>query len=237
MEKRIFLYLFLLLQFPLIAQIPNAFSYQGVAMDISGNAITNQQLGVQISIIQDEHEGEKAYTEIHNPTTTEAGQFTLAIGRGVVVAGQFSAINWGSNRQFIAVSIDLTGGTNYQFVGSTELLAVPYAFHANVSGNRQGPTGPQGPSGPVGETGDPGILPPDFCCGPSGAIGAKGPTGPAGPSGLPGPPGKDGLANLKKTATIPTNPANGQIYLDNGTNRSDGKTGLRYFDINQWVDL
>lgn len=237
MKRYIVFFLFISPFFLLNAQVSNAFSYQGVAMDIAGNAIANQQLGVQISIIQDNHEGEVVYTEIHNPTTTQDGQFTLAIGRGAVVDGQFSAIKWGANRQFIGVSLDLTGGTNYQFIGSTELLAVPYAFHANVSGNRQGPRGPQGAPGDVGETGPPGILPPDFCCGPGDRKGPKGATGPPGPAGLPGPPGKDGLANLKKTATIPSNPANGQIYLDNGTNRSDGKTGLRYFDVNQWVDL
>lgn len=236
MEKRILLYLFILINFPLLAQVPNAFSYQGVAMDASGNSIGNQQLGVEISIIQDTHDGEIVYTEIHNPTTTESGQFTLAIGRGEIILGQFSEINWGVNRQFIGVSMDLTGGTNYQFIGSTELLSVPYAFHANVSGNRQGPMGPNGQAGLPGEPGNPGILPPDFCCW-GDRTGPKGETGPIGPKGETGPLGRAGLANLKKTGVVPNNPANGQIYLDNGTNRGDGKTGLRYFDVNQWVDL
>ncbi len=236
MEKSIVLYLFILFNLPLLAQVPNAFSYQGVAMDASGNPIGSQQLGVEISIVQDAHDGETVYSEIHHPTTTKDGQFTLAIGRGMMASGQFSEIKWGVNRQFISVSLDLTGGSNYQFIGSTELLSVPYAFHANVSGNRQGPTGSNGLPGDPGPPGDPGILPPDFCCF-GDRKGPKGEQGLPGPDGIPGPQGKAGLANLKKTGVIPNNPANGQIYLDNGTNRSDGKTGLRYFDVIQWIDL
>lgn len=237
MKKYFFLYLFICIHFSLMAQTPSAFSYQGVAMDKAGKVIANQQLAVQISIVQGQHDGEILYTEVHQATTTENGQFTLAVGRGVVTAGQFSEINWGTDQHFIGISMDVTGGNNYQFIGSTELLSVPYAFHANVSGNRQGPIGLAGAIGATGPPGTVTVLPPDACC-PFGGI--KGPTGKEGPpgrDGATGPQGKSGLANLKKTATIPSNPQNGRIYLDDGTNRGDGKAGLRYFDINQWVDL
>jgi len=236
MKKYLLFYLLIGINFSLLAQVPNAFSYQGVAMDKSGNAIANQQLAIQISIVQGQHDGAILYTEVHQTTTTEDGQFNLSIGRGRVDVGQFAAINWGVDRHFIGMAMDITGGNNFEFIGSTEVLSVPYAFQANISGNRQGPQGPHGPAGEIGETGDPGIQPPDFCCfgNNKGPKGAQGPEGPAGPKGETG---ASGLANLKKTATIPSNPENGQIYLDNGSNRGDGKAGLRYFDVNQWVDL
>lgn len=237
MKKLIFFCLFALLNSFLIAQAPEAFTYQGIAMDKAGNVIANQQLGIEISIVQDSHDGELLYTEIHNPTTTADGHFTIAVGRGQTLMGFFPRIDWGLHRHFIAIAMDLSGGANYQFVGSTELLAVPYAFHTKVSGNRRGITGPSGPAGPTGATGPTAIHPPDGCCLGNDNKGPDGAPGPSGMAGMPGSPGKAGLANVKKTAIIPDNPVNGQIYLDDGTNRTDGKVGFRYYDINQWIDL
>jgi len=261
MRQLYLLFLFLLTAGVVLAQTPIAFPYQGIAMDKNGTAIANQQIGVQISILLHTHDGTSVYEEHHYPTTTDKGHFNLAVGRGRAVKGSFRGIDW-REQHFIALGIDMdiTDGRSFEFVGSTELLSVPYAFYAQTAGNLTGPSGRPGPSGEAGPPGLPGINgvvgekglmglpgaqgrvgmtgppPPTDCCLPGPFLPAC-PVGPAGPAGNPGVPGKSGLANLKQTNSIPTNPVNGRIYLDDGTNRIDGKAGLRYYDVNQWVDL
>jgi len=79
--------------------------------------------------------------------------------------------------------------------------------------------------------------------GPNGAPGANGPPGPTGPSGLvgaPGPPGEDGIKNMPMMSELPDNswfPV--YLYLDNGTNRADGKPGFRFYvdSLQDYIDL
>ena len=234
-KKHILFCIFLGMNLLLQAQAPNAFSYQGIAMDQSGNTLSNQAIGIQVSIIPFHPDSLASYTEVHQITTAEDGHFTVSVGRGQIIKGNLAFIDWGLSGQFMEIAMDISGGTNYQFVGATQLLAVPYAFHATFSGNMRGAPGPVGAPGAFGAPGIAGPNPIDCCFGIS--KGRKGIPGPQGPAGGFGPAGPNGLANLKKTNVLPENPANGQIYLDDGTNRLDGKVGLRYFDVDQWVDL
>lgn len=247
--RQLILFSFLLLVSSTVyAQFPVAFPYQGIAMDENGSAIAEEQIGVQISIIEDNQDGFPVYRETHFLTTNPSGHFNLAVGRGDVEFGSLLSIDWGRHQYFLSISLELSETSGFRLVGYAELLAVPYAFYAHFSGNRSGPEGafgpagpfgdpgPAGPAGPAGPSGDPGPTPLDCCLlGPTG--GNKGEPGPQGPKGEQGPSGQSGLANLKKMAVVPDNPANGQIYLDDGTNRIDGTVGLRYYDVNQWVDL
>ena len=72
---------------------------------------------------------------------------------------------------------------------------------------------------------------------PPGLMGDPGPVGPPGIAGEPGAPGMDGFGILPAQSNLPENPENGDIYMDDGTNRTDGKTGLRQFDGTQWIDI
>lgn len=54
----------------------------------------------------------------------------MQIGGGFIVTGTFSTINWGAREKYIRTSADLTGGTNYQLLGMSQLLSVPYALYA-----------------------------------------------------------------------------------------------------------
>ena len=64
--------------------------------------------------------------------TNEYGILTLAIGNGTT-SDDFTAINWGSNDYFIRVSVDIEGGTDYQVMGTSQLLSVPFAMYAEES--------------------------------------------------------------------------------------------------------
>ena len=113
-----------------MAQAPQAFNYQGVARDLSGNPILNQSIGLQIAILKGSATGTEVYKENHNTTTTDLGLFSLQIGTGTSVNGVFEDIDWGSDRHFMQVELDENGGSNFQIIGTSELLSVPYAIYA-----------------------------------------------------------------------------------------------------------
>lgn len=104
-----------------------------------------------------------------------------------------------------------------------------------------GPEGDQGPQGPqtnmVGAQGPPG--PPGPAGGPAGDPGPKGVTGPAGPQGActQGPAGPTWLSQLQMRSSPPGATSGDNIYLDDGTNRTDNLPGLRIFTGGVWVDL
>jgi uncharacterized protein (TIGR02145 family) len=118
----------------LIAQTPQSFKYQAVVRDVSGNIITNQVVAIKISILAKTETGAVVYSEIHNSTTNQFGTVTLDIGKGnIIESGIFSDIEWGSDDFFLKLEIDTTGGANFQFMGTSQLLSVPYALHTLTS--------------------------------------------------------------------------------------------------------
>lgn len=221
-----------------IANSPEGFTYQGLALDANGNPFVNQNISLKFSISRDSPQGEIRYQEIQSATTSSKGIFSVKVGKGSATMATFEnfASNIGRHALFLTIEIDPVGGSNHKYMGSMELLSVPFALHATYSLNHQGAQGPNGPVGAAGADGPPGILPPDCCFG-VGCVGDPGPQGPQGPIGPSGVPGLAGLSNLVKTNTPPSNPVNGQLYMDDGSNRVDGNIGYRYFDVNQWIDL
>nr|NQU93004.1 hypothetical protein [Bacteroidota bacterium] len=115
---------------PIYAQTPQAFSYQAVVRNDAGNVLADQSVSFQISILAGSPGGTSVYTETHATTTNEIGLVTLEIGNGAVVTGTFAEIDWGGDSYFLQIEIDETGGTNYQLMGTSQLLSVPYALHA-----------------------------------------------------------------------------------------------------------
>jgi hypothetical protein len=127
----------IILLFNIKAQTPQGFNYQGVARNASGAAITNQAIGLQISILDGSASGTTVYTETHNQTTDANGLFSLTIGGGTATLGTFTGINWAvGGSKWLKISMDAAGGSNYQLIGSSQLMSVPYAlFAGNVTNN------------------------------------------------------------------------------------------------------
>ena len=191
--------------------MPQAFSYQGIALDKEDQPLVSQALGFKISILEDSAAGNEVYSETHTANSSEIGLFNLQIGRGAVVDGSFGAINWGIKRHFVKVEMDAEGGEAYTLAGTVELLTVPYALYALESGSSV--------PGPAGLPGPPGI---------NGTPGAAGP---------PGPPGPPGFGILNMLSEVPANPSKGFTYLDDGSNRENGTPGFRFFDGTGWICL
>jgi hypothetical protein len=115
------------------AQAPEKMSYQAVVRDGSNALVTNQSVGMQISILQGTASGTAVYVETQTPSTNTNGLVSLEIGSGTVVSGDFTNIDWENGPYFIQTETDPTGGTNYTITGTSELLSVPYALHAKTA--------------------------------------------------------------------------------------------------------
>lgn len=217
------------------AQVPEAFSYQGMATDQSGVVLANADISLLIEIVDDSDD--IRYSETHALRTSPTGNFSLAIGRGIPIGRipLIDAFQTGAKR-YMRTHIDINGGNDYRFIGSSELLSVPYAYYANIGLNERGDPGPAGLAGAPGPAGSSGPSPLDCCLG-APTMGRKGEPGSPGLAGAQGDMGLSGLMTLEITGDIPQSPENGQLYLDNGNNRADGTPGFRYYDMDTWVDL
>jgi hypothetical protein len=111
-----------------LAQVPQAFSYQAVARDASGEVIANSPISVQVKVVRGTEDGVVIYTETHNVTTSAIGSFSLEIGAGTPAGPTFGSIDWALDTYFLALAVDVTGGTTYVDLGATKVLSVPFAL-------------------------------------------------------------------------------------------------------------
>jgi hypothetical protein len=204
------------------AQIPQAFNYQAIARSSLGNPIANQLLGLRFTLMQNNQSGPVKYIETHVVNTNQFGLFTVSIGLGSVVFGQFDTINWTSGNYWLKVEMDVNYPSTYTIMGTDQLLTVPFAMYAASSGSG-GLAGPTGPTGLPGQTGLTGVTGPTGLPGQNGLAGVTGPTGQDGLAGVTGPTGQTGLAGV----TGPT----GQTGLQ-GVTGPTGPLGTAGGDLN-----
>ncbi|WP_053002187.1 hypothetical protein [Kordia jejudonensis] len=133
MKKNITLLFAFILTFSVYAQSPEKISYQAVVRNASNDLVTNQTVGMQISILNGTTNGPVIYSETHTTTTNDNGLVSLEIGNGTPGTGTFNTINWASGTYFIKTETDLLGGTAYTITGTSQLVSVPYALHAKSS--------------------------------------------------------------------------------------------------------
>jgi hypothetical protein len=216
------LVLFLFSSVSILAQTPEKMSYQLVLRGASNTLLTNQQVGIQISILQTTITGSAVYTETQTATTNINGLVSLEIGSGTS-SDDFSTIDWSAGPFFIKTATDASGGSNYSIIGTSQLMSVPFALYAKTSGSSTpGPQGAQGTQGIQGETGTAGTDGTNGIQGIQGATGAVGADGAAGTNGTQGTQGATGAAGADgATGAAGTNGTNGT----NGTQGTQGATG------------
>ncbi|MCR9252161.1 MAG: hypothetical protein NXI20_17170 [bacterium] len=134
--KQVLIIFTLIFQFTnLFCQSPEKMSYQAVIRDSDNNLISNQSVGMRISIIQGSLDGNEVYTETQVPISNSNGLISIEIGDGNVEFGQFGGIDWGNGPYYVKTEIDPTGNTNYSITSTNQLLSVPYALYAKSSGS------------------------------------------------------------------------------------------------------
>jgi len=228
MKKLLSILSIMTLSVMLFAQAPQSFSYQTVIRDASWIVLDNQSVGLKISILEDVSNGTVVYEESHSATTSQIGLVSVSVGDGAVMSGLFNTIDWGNHSYFIEVAVDVTGGTNYTVMGTTQLRSVPYALYAETSGSST--PGPQGIAGADGNDGAQGIQGTTGLAGADGNDGAQGIQGIQGTTGLAGADGNDGAQGIQgTTGLVGATGTNGLPGAD-GTNGVDGTNGTNGAD-------
>jgi hypothetical protein len=118
-----------------VAQSPEKMSYQAVVRNSGNQLVTNQAVGIKISILQGTVTGTAVYEETQATTTNTNGLVTVEIGEGTAISGTFSAIDWANGPYFVKIETDPAGGTNYNITGTSQLLSVPYALYSKKAEN------------------------------------------------------------------------------------------------------
>jgi len=200
---------------------PQAINYQALAKSNDGSPIVNQQIGVKISILCS---GNLEYQETHTTTTNDIGLYSLQIGMGNVLTGDFSMTDWSDFDKQVEIEIDPNGGGNYVSVGSFPFVSVPYALYAggandglncwDLNGN--------GITDMLEDINNDGLFNTLDCRGSDGSNGADGAQGTPGPPGAPGPPGTAGPPGAPGELTIEYD---GNTTIINGPPGPPGLTG------------
>ena len=119
-----------LLPVGLLAQVPQAFEFQGIARDAAGNPMPSQAVQLRLGILSGSPTGTLVYQETQSTVTSPLGLFGVQVGNGTPASGTFAGVPWGTASHFLNVELDPLGGSNYQLIGTTHLLSVPYALVA-----------------------------------------------------------------------------------------------------------
>jgi len=134
--RPLFTALLLLLCTTIFAQnAPSGINYQAVARDAKGQVLTNKTISLQISLFAGESGGKGTYSEIHRIKTNELGLFNLVVGKGEVTDGDFLQVPWSTMNVWMEIALDENGGNDFKTINASQLMAVPYAFHAATAGD------------------------------------------------------------------------------------------------------
>jgi len=114
---------------------PSGINYQAVARDGKGQVLTNKTISLQITLYAGESGGKGAYSETHRIQTNELGLFSLVVGKGEVTGGDFLQVPWSTMNVWMELALDEAGGKDFKTINASQLMAVPYAFHAATAGD------------------------------------------------------------------------------------------------------
>lgn len=216
-----------------VTEIPYSFSYSGFLIqdnpdDELYSSNTNSSISLVINVSADQPEGQVIYTESFQLPSSFNGFFSVELGTNnrSYFMDFIAYLNESSNKDYYFDLYRLQSDGAFpetKYLGSKRILTVPYAYVAN---SLKG----------MGLQGTPGV---------SGINGAWGPQGPAGagsPQGDPGENGDPAFGAMPWRSSPPeqTNQLSWddiRIYIDDGTNTSDGLPGIRFYLNGQWVDL
>ncbi|MBU6219663.1 MAG: hypothetical protein KGQ50_03350 [Bacteroidetes bacterium] len=133
MKKGLFFLLIMTLSYLSMAQVPNTFSYQMVIRNGNNELVANTTVGIRIGLLGGNAADTVWYEEEHKVKTNLNGLAYITIGKGNILKGAISTIDWTRGPFFIKSETDPTGGTNYSLIIVSQMLSVPYAIYAKTA--------------------------------------------------------------------------------------------------------
>jgi len=133
--KQTFLLLGILLYSCTVFAQQRGINYKALIKDANGNVLSNTSIRLQFSIIEDPSDQYITYSEEHQLTTDANGMVIANIGTGTQISEDdpFSELAWESIDYYLNVKVDVSGGTNYVNMGTTQFMTVPYAKYADTA--------------------------------------------------------------------------------------------------------
>lgn len=133
MKKNSILLFLVLTVFSLLGQSPAGFNYQTIIRDGNGQAVANAVIVLKMSIRAGAVDGEVVYAETHDVISNSMGLVNLKLGMGNALTGEFPEISWGTSKHFLETAVDLDGAGEFQVMGVTQFMSVPYALFSGVA--------------------------------------------------------------------------------------------------------
>ncbi|MEO5681752.1 MAG: hypothetical protein ABIQ88_03870 [Chitinophagaceae bacterium] len=133
MKNFAFLFMCLFTAAFVFGQAPAEINYQGVARNIKGSLLSNQEISLRLSIHDAGVNGPVVYQETRTLRTNGFGLFTVGIGStgATTSSGTLGSVNWGGGGgKYLQVEMDPEGRNGFIQMGTSQLLSVPYAFYA-----------------------------------------------------------------------------------------------------------
>ncbi|MBP6732479.1 MAG: hypothetical protein KA149_10495 [Chitinophagales bacterium] len=115
---------------PVAGGVPQAYPYSSQVRGTDGNLLANQFISLRISLRQGGIDGPVRYAEQDTITTSPNGIFSVVVGGGRVIEGNFDSVDWSGGMIYQKVELDDQGGTNFTDMGTAQLLSLPYALSA-----------------------------------------------------------------------------------------------------------
>ena len=159
------------------------------------------------------------YQEEQDLISSTNGVIAFNVGNGTPLQGAMSDVDWLAEVPYVQISYNLLDGKGWHDIPGQKFHSVPFSLNSRFVVCQDGPDGIPGEIGLQG---------------PQGPAGAQGPSPAKGAQGHAGP---QGVAMIIRQSSAPDNPAEGRVYLDDGTNTDDGNPGFRYYTGTTWIDL
>lgn len=207
-------------------EIPYTFSYSGFILYEDFGQVNTSSTQLRIDITKNDPQGDVLFSELHTVPFDKSGFFNVSIGSIETIAFTDFVLQLSESalEDYYIVVYLRDASFNFNQIGSKEIQTVPYAMVANSIGGL-------GPRGIKGETST--VV---------GPVGLPGPNGPDGPTSAPGAPGATGPTGVNgfgimMMTNIPPTDEDIFLYVDDGTNTTDGKPHLRTKVDGTWIDL
>ncbi len=121
--------------------VPPGINYQAVARDAKGAPLAEQTIQLKISLLAGDAQGKTVYEETHSVRTGALGMFSIVVGQGQTLSGDFTRVPWSEYQIWMELAVDEAGNGNYLPLSASRLMAVPYAFHAGTADQLKGDDG------------------------------------------------------------------------------------------------
>ena len=130
--KKLLIFLLIISGYQIFAQTNNpGFSYQAVIRNTDGIALSKSKVDIVIELYTKEMVT-PLFSETHKTRTDKFGQINIVIGQGETINGSLIEIPWEDGNIFYKIKIkDETN--KLDIISEAQLLAVPYAYHANTA--------------------------------------------------------------------------------------------------------